>query len=132
MTSGGQGQGEGALGSSVAGKGVSEGALGAVVVVARACAQSLSEKREGEALQASLLQALLPNKGPGGFRARDSGPCGKGSETMVPVLAAVLGSIRLGSRALERGGAAAEAIPSLLGAALQEKERGLKKGKGVG
>ncbi|CAN0278933.1 unnamed protein product, partial [Ectocarpus sp. 4 AP-2014] len=117
---------------------LSHGALAAVVSTARTCTQA-APADDQEALLSSLLSTLLPPPSPpsaaGGGGGVGSGGGGGGGavvgaiekhSALLPVLASVMGAVRLDSKALRGpGGAAAAAVPSLLSGALAEGATGL-------
>ncbi|CAN0144630.1 unnamed protein product, partial [Ectocarpus sp. 8 AP-2014] len=111
---------------------LSHGALAAVVSTARTCTQA-APADDQEALLSSLLSTLLPPPSPAS--AAGGGGGGEGGavvgtiekhSALLPVLASVMGAVRLDSKALRGlGGAAAAAVPSLLSGALAEGAAGL-------
>ncbi|CAN0285691.1 unnamed protein product [Ectocarpus fasciculatus] len=112
---------------------LSHGALAAVVSTARTCTQA-AQADDQEALLSSLLTTLLPPPSPasatsGGGGGEAVGETIKKHSALLPALAAVMGAVRLDSKALRGpGGAAAAAVPSLLSAALAEGAAGLIEG----
>lgn len=122
---------------------LSFGALGAAVSAVRTCTQA-APPDEQEALLSSLLSQVLPpsvasaaghgtSLSEGESDSRKKAAVGGRIEqhaALLPALAAVMGAVSLGSRALEKGGAAAAAVPALLSAALAEGAEGLVEGGG--
>lgn len=131
---GGSGGGDRSAGAGTSA--LSHGALAAVVSTARTCTQA-APADDQEALLSSLLSTLLPPPSPpsaAGGGGVGSGGGGGGAvvgaiekhSALLPVLASVMGAVRLDSKALRGpGGAAAAAVPSLLSGALAEGAAGL-------
>ena len=96
--------------------------LSAAVSAVRSCARAAPEEDQ-DALLSSLLSSLVPRPREGsGDDAIEAE--GKGM-SMMSALAAVVGAVRLDSRALGEGGIAAVAVPALLKGALAEGATGL-------
>ncbi|CAN0173653.1 unnamed protein product [Scytosiphon promiscuus] len=119
---------------------LSPGALEAAVSAVRTCTKA-APPDEQEALLSSLLSRVLSPSvqctfaSPAERRTISSNITGVGGRiehhtALLPALAAVMGAVDLGSRALGAGGAAAAAVRALLSAALAEGAEGLVEGGG--